>query len=144
MLMLCTLIVGCEQPAPDFLDTDGNGIYLAELNKKFLVVNYWATWCGPCIKEIPELNELGVQQATSLNLFGVNFDAPDAVVMARDIKKMKIQFPVFATPVEEKLNVLLPEVLPTTYIFGPGGAIVATLVGPQTEASILLAMGIED
>ena len=55
-------------------------------------------------------------------------------------KKMKIEFPVLAGNPAQLLGIDTPAVLPTTYILSPGGELHATLVGPQTEASILAAL----
>jgi thiol-disulfide isomerase/thioredoxin len=138
LILALTLLVGCSQP--DFYDIDGNGISLAKLQEKALVVNYWATWCGPCIKEIPELNELAATHAAELTVVGVNFDQPAGEEQKKQAEKMKIEFPVIAGEPAGQLGVAVPEVLPTTYIFAPGGGLLATLVGPQTEASILEAI----
>ena len=134
------LLSGCGQSdviEPDFLDIHGNGIVLSELHEKALVVNYWATWCAPCIKEIPELNELGREYSDRLTLVGVNFDQPEGEEALKQSSKMKIEFPVISGNPAPLLGVAVPVVLPTTYIFAPGGELVATLVGPQTKDTIL-------
>lgn len=139
LLVLVLTMTSCSEPdmTADFHDADGNAIYLGELNKKWLVVNYWATWCGPCIAEIPELNELSIEYADKLNLLGVNFDQPDITELPAQIRKMKITFPVFATDPADALHIEIPQVLPTTFIFAPGGELVKTFTGPQTMQSLL-------
>ena len=55
IVLLCVfLVASCNQPA-DFYDTNGKGYAYSEFAGKWQVINYWATWCAPCIKEIPEL-----------------------------------------------------------------------------------------
>ena len=56
---------------------------------------------------------------------------------------MQITFPVFAANPSERLGVAMPEVLPTTLVFDPQGTLLATLVGPQTRASLLAALALE-
>ncbi len=133
-----TLLVSCSKP--DFHDADGNGIFLKDLNEKWLIVNYWATWCGPCIAEIPELNELSTEYSDRVNLLGVNFDHPPLDELPAQIRKMKIEFPVFTTEPAPLLGIEVPLVLPTTFVFAPGGKLVKTLTGPQTRQTILDAM----
>ncbi|MFT4799366.1 MAG: thiol-disulfide isomerase/thioredoxin [Candidatus Azotimanducaceae bacterium] len=151
ILMVCvSLLVGCSKPElqlelqlelqPEFVDVEGNGISLAELQSKPLIVNYWATWCAPCIKEIPELNELAEKHANEINVIGVNFDQPGPDEQLKQVRKMKIEFPVLAGEPSENLGVTIPRVLPTTYVFAAGGKLVATLVGPQTGNSLLAAL----
>ena len=129
------LLTACSQP--DFLDVEGNGIQKADLDKKWLIINYWATWCAPCRAEIPELNELSVEQKEKLNLLGVNFDQSPMSKLPQEVRQMKIEFPVFQVDPAERFGIKVPEVLPTTYIFSPGGQLVKTLVGPQTKESLL-------
>lgn len=135
---ICFLLLvlgGCAKP--DFTTVEGQSLQLADLQKKPLIVNYWATWCAPCIKEIPELNELAIEHADSLNLVGVNFDQPEGDEAIKQKQKMKISFPVIAGNPAEKLGISIPEVLPTTYVFAAGGELKATLVGPQTGEDLL-------
>lgn len=124
----------------DFVDAEGKGYALSDLQGKYLFVNYWATWCAPCIKEIPELNKLSVEHRDKLAIFGVDFDQVEGAELTKEISKMKIEFPIFATEPSKLLGVKVPEVLPTTYVFDREGNLKATLVGPQTEETLLLQM----
>ena len=121
----------------DFVDADGNGYSLANLHGKYIFVNYWATWCAPCIKEIPELNKLNKEHADDLIILGVDFDQVEGEELKKEIAKMNITFPVFAREPSKLLGVKIPQVLPTTYVFDREGKLKARLVGPQTEASLL-------
>jgi thiol-disulfide isomerase/thioredoxin len=134
------LLASCQQP--DFLDTRGNGHRYADLEGKWLIVNYWATWCGPCIKEIPELNKIAEEYEDRVNVFGVNFDQPDAGEMQAQVKKMRIEFPVFAIDPAAELGITRPDVLPTTFVFSADGSLHTTLIGPQTEDSVLAVLDI--
>ena len=135
MTFTMLLLISCQQP--DFLDTQGHGYRYADLEGKWLIVNYWATWCGPCIKEIPELNKIAAEHQDHMHVFGVNFDEPDAEEMQAQVEKMKIEFPVYAIDPAVELGIAKPDVLPTTFVFSADGNLHATLIGPQTEDSLL-------
>ncbi len=152
-LTLLTLLVGCDAgsqsegqsetqsqiskaPVADFYDTNGNGYDYDDFHGQWLVVNYWATWCAPCIKEIPELIHLG-EQHDDITVLGVNFDAPEPEEMAKQIEKMKITFPVYAEDPTMALGIDMPQVLPTTVLINPEGEVTDVLIGPQTEDSLL-------
>ncbi len=137
-LALVLLISSCQKP--DFLDTTGAGHRYADMRGKWMVVNYWATWCAPCIKEIPELNKLAHENKDRLVVLGVNFDQPEGEEMLKQVARMKIEFPVYAINPASVLGIQTPEVLPTTFVFDPEGNLHATLVGPQTEETLLEAL----
>lgn len=138
-LTVMLLCAGCAQP-PDFVDAQGQGHRYDTLDGKWIVVNYWATWCGPCIAEIKELNELNHQRA-DLVVFGVNYDGEQGEVLTRQIAKMGIDFPVFTGDPPARYQFDYPAVLPTTYIVAPDGSLAATFVGPQTMATFDTAAG---
>lgn len=138
VILLIALAAGCQEP--DFRDAEGKGHDLEEFQGKWLFVNYWATWCAPCIKEIPELNELSKEYADELVVYGVNFDATTGDELNRQIDRMKIEFPVFDEDPHAWLGVERPQVLPTTFVFSPEGEHVETLVGAQTEETLLAVM----
>ena len=139
LLFLSLLMLGsCNQPT-DFLDTDGNAYRYSEMKGKWQVVNYWATWCAPCIREIPELIRLNENNENVL-VFGVNFDEPEESKVKKEIEKMGITFPVYQMDPYVKLGIARPKVLPTTILVNPAGNVSDVLVGPQTEASLLSLM----
>ncbi len=143
-LVVISLFVLCAcNESTDFTDTDGNGYRYSDFQGKWQVINYWATWCAPCIHEIPELISLDENNA-NVSVFGVNFDAPEGEEIARQIEKMGITFPVYQEDPHVRLGIQMPEVLPTTVLINPEGSIADVLIGPQTEASLLSAMGLTE
>ena len=98
------------------------------------VINYWAIWCKPCREEIPELNQLN--QIENVVVLGVNFDGKVGEALVSDADELGITFDIIDDPASS-LNIARPSVLPTTVVLSPEGALVATLVGPQTAESIM-------
>ncbi len=137
LLVGAWLLAGCTQP--DFHDTEGNGYRYEDFRGSYLVINYWATWCAPCIEEIPELIALG-KNHDDIVVLGVNFDAPPPAEAAGQIARMKITFPVYREDPGRVLGFERPQVLPTTIVIGPDGRLKSTLVGPQTEETLIEAI----
>ncbi|MDH5736788.1 MAG: TlpA family protein disulfide reductase [Gammaproteobacteria bacterium] len=136
-LLIILMLSGCEGQTPDFYDAAGEGYTYAQLREKWLIVNYWATWCAPCIKEIPEFNQLARDRA-DIQIFGVNFDGAREQMLDNQIQKMGISFPVFAEDPAKKLGLRRPDVLPTTFLIPPGENMrVIMLVGPQDRNTLL-------
>ena len=104
---------------------------------KWLVLNYWAEWCAPCIKEIPELNALDSDYSADLDVVAVNFDHIEGQALTDLAARMKISFDVLEKDPADILRLSRPASLPTTYIFGRDGKLHAKLVGPQTIETIL-------
>ncbi len=111
---------------------------LLALRGQWVVINYWAQWCGPCIKEIPELNELH-QRYSKVTVLGVNYDGASGKALTRQSSELGVAFPQLPGDPAALLNTHRPTVLPTTLILDPAGDLVATLAGPQTVASLAQA-----
>ena len=135
ILLIYLSLVSCDRSESDdsYLKQAPNVV----LTGKWIVINYWATWCGPCREEIPELNRLSREQPESLKVFGVNFEPVSADEMEENINEMGILFPVFPEDPYEQFGYERPLVLPTTIVISPEGSIHAELVGPQTRDSII-------
>lgn len=154
---LLLLVGACEQgPVTRVSTTTGAEVDLS--GPEWLVVNYWAEWCGPCRHEIPELNELdgsiavvgpaaesqpvdaanlvGVE-GLPVSVLGVNYDGLVDEKLAQVSERMGISFAVLAADPRERWGQPIPTVLPSTYLIAPGGEFVETLVGPQTRAGII-------
>lgn len=97
-------------------------------------INYWAEWCKPCIKEVPELNAL--HREDGYQVLGVNFDGAQGEELSRQIQGLGIEFPTLAEDPATQLGTERPAVLPTTLVLAPGGKVHRVLVGPQTIESL--------
>ncbi|MDA0693070.1 MAG: TlpA disulfide reductase family protein [Proteobacteria bacterium] len=103
---------------------------------QWVVVNYWAEWCKPCIKEIPELNDLNSQNA-DVTVLGVNFDGAVGDELARQLDELKVAFETLPYDPSAELGIERPRALPTTVIISPEGDLKEVLIGPQTQESLL-------
>lgn len=131
---------GAAYPLPDLSGTPHT---LATWAGKLLVVNFWATWCPPCLKEIPDFVLLQRDLAAKgLQFVGIALDDADAV---RDFAaRLNVNYPLLVG--EEPVMALMREFgnthggLPFTVVFGPTGKILHTRQGewPRVEAEAVL------
>jgi peroxiredoxin len=116
------------------------GIDLAELRGKPALVDFFASWCGPCAEEAPTLRKLSAALGDRANVVAVDWD--DAGGAARAfVRKHGWTFPVLADPsgsVGESYGVNIG--LPTSFVLDPEGRIVTTFRGPQSEATLRRAL----
>lgn len=111
-----------------------------DTDQKWRIVNYWSEWCVPCRKEIPVLNELNAQLASTesnVTVVGVDFDENPRDEALAIALRMGIKFPTLTIDVIRQMQLTAPNVLPTTYILSPDNQVVAKMIGEQTEASLL-------
>ncbi|WP_279247532.1 TlpA disulfide reductase family protein [Candidatus Marimicrobium litorale] len=131
-ILLLTLLTACadkgEAPAPE----------LDELRGQWVVINYWAQWCKPCIEEIPELNALNEAYDT-VTVLGVNYDGATGADLDNQTRSLGVAFPTLKHDPSGQLGIPRPVALPTTLIVSPRGELKETLLGPQTLGSLSLA-----
>ena len=111
---------------------------VSDFKGQWIVINYWAKWCKPCLKEIPELNEFD-RKFDNVTVLGVNYDGATGDDLSQQIRDFSIEFPVLSNDPATQLGTRRPSVLPTTLILNPQGELTATLVGPQTVLSLARA-----
>ena len=127
--LLCLLVIlGCQKN--DIEVFNGANTNLANLNGNWVVINYWADWCAPCIKEIPELNEF--YKNKDINLIAIAIDEITDVIKFQD--EIPIQYPSFIA--DELEGVTLAKklgnergVLPFTVIIQPDGLVKKSFYG---------------
>ena len=126
----------------DFVTLEGDKYRWKELQGKWVVVNYFAEWCAPCLKEIPELNKFAAfaKQKNNLALFGVSFDALAPAEMIEIQKKYQIEFDLIDSREPKMLNAR-PQNLPATYIISPQGEVIKRLLGEQSNESLQQMIG---
>jgi thiol-disulfide isomerase/thioredoxin len=116
---------------------EGKGVFLDDLKGKWIVFNYWADWCPPCIKEIPELNNLQSNFSKDLRVFLINFDMLEGEELKQQLEKFNVQVDSLLTDPSIIYDWIIPENLPVTFIVNKNGELEHTLVGPQTEEEII-------
>ena len=138
IFLVSFMLVSCssEQSANDSFRLTNNSSVDIESPGKILVINYWATWCSPCRKEIPELNELEHQLSNRLDVIGVNYDGVVGEQLLQEMQKLGIEFDnLYADP--RSIWSLEPvTVLPETLIINSRGELIHRLLGPQTKSSL--------
>ena len=119
------------------IDQNGQKVAADRLDGKWLVLNYWAEWCGPCRTEIPELNQLADQlKEKKIGVFGVNFDSVQGEELKGASEKLGIKFTVLAQDPAELFDLPRSEALPVTYIIDNKGKVREQLMGEQTAAGV--------
>ena len=128
------ILISCAKP--DLVTSDNKKIFLDELYGKWVIINYWADWCPPCIKEIPELNKLNAKYSDELNVFLFNFDRLEGEELKNQLKKIDAKVPSLITDPQSIYNFTIPESLPVTFVINKKGELSNILQGPQTLEEI--------
>ena len=129
------LILGsCSEP--DYRLVDGSSGKLDDFLGRWLIVNYWADWCPPCIKEMPELENFYNDNEDRALVLTYNFDRLEGEELQSQIIRFKVNVPSILTDPGILFGWEAPPSLPATYIINPEGILIHTLIGPQTQESL--------
>ncbi len=111
--------------APAFkLDTlDGKPISLADAHGKVILLNFWATWCGPCRAEIPDLIELQNKYKDHLQIIGLTVDDDDPAEIKKVVEKTGINYPVAMASDEIRMKYGGIAALPTSFMLDSEGRV---------------------
>lgn len=139
--LFCWTLSTVSYSSPVILsDIQGQKIPFTSLKGKWVLINYWASWCQPCLNEIKELNHFYKQNKDKIALFAVNFDLLPLQNQMALIRKYKINYPSLRTDPSEALNLGDIQGVPATFVFDPEGNLHTTLYGEQTMASLKRAI----
>ncbi len=137
-------------PAPDFNLTglDGKPVTLAGYKDKAILLNFWATWCGPCRAEIPDLVELQNKYRDHLQIIGLVVDDDDRDAIKKFVAEFAINYPVALVTNDLRLQYGGIPALPTSFVLNAAGRIVQKHEGLrdpllyETEIRALLGLPI--
>jgi len=115
-------------------DLDGRTISAASLRGRVAVINFWATWCGPCRAEIPDLVALQAKYKDSLQIVGISQDEAPAEVVRKFATDRNVNYPIamMTADLEQRFPGIVA--LPTSYILDREGRIVQKHVGMLTAS----------
>lgn len=117
-------------------DMNGQKISFADLKGKWVFINYWASWCQPCLDEISELNRFYETRKDKVALFAVNYDALPLAEQMKLIKQYSISYPSLRYNPGRALHLGDLRGVPATFVFNPAGEWSDTLYGGQTLATL--------
>lgn len=118
-------------------DMTGNLHVLGQYQGKWLVINYWATWCPPCLEEMPDLvNLYDARKHKDLMVIGIAFEYASAKAVATFVDDMLVSYPIVLGDAAIAKQLGNAEVMPTTFIYNPAGKLVKIKRGLISRATI--------
>ena len=131
-----------DAPKPEFptlaVETfDGGRFDLGEHKGRWVVVNFWATWCNPCLKEIPDLIALDAARE-DVDVVGLAYEEIERADMEAFLAKRPIPYPMAVLDVySPPADFDTPRGLPMTYLISPDGRVARKYLGPVTSEALL-------
>ncbi len=138
LLATCLLAITFNASASEFVfkDMQGKVQRLSDYNGKWVLVNFWATWCPPCLEEIPDLVEMyNARKATDFVIVGVAMSSSRDSVLSF-AKQMEISYPIVMGDDRIAAQIGRIDALPTSYLYDPSGKLVSYQAGMVTREAI--------
>jgi len=138
MFVIVSLFVGLNPLKAEEIDLvlpnlQSKLVKASDYKGKWIIVNYWATWCPPCLEEIPELNAFHKKHSsTDAVVLGVNIEKDDIDYVKKFAKNFKIVYPILIANDTVSSPYGHLQALPTTFILDKSGEVVETIVGAVT------------
>jgi thiol-disulfide isomerase/thioredoxin len=139
LLAACFLLFSLGAASNEFTleDIQGKTHHLADYRGKWVLVNFWATWCAPCLDEIPELISLhDAHQNKDLLVIGIAMDSGSRKKVADFVGAHGMSYPVVMGDRKITAQIGAVDVLPVSYLYNPKGEQVSYQAGELTRASV--------
>ncbi len=119
----------------ELMDTNGKIFTEKNTKGKYLVVNFWASWCTPCLKEIPAFVEFYKENSDHVEILGLDFEPVNLEVIDQFVERFSINYPIILyTHINDSEYTKFGEIvgMPTTLIYNPEGELLQTFMGEIT------------
>lgn len=131
LLLLCSYQLGATAPDFTLKALDGSNLRLAEQKGDIMLINFWASWCGPCIQEMPALDKLAQKyQPMGVQVWGVNVENDSSAAKAY-LNKVQVAFPILFDTENTVSKAYQVDAMPTTVILDKDGKVRAVHRGYQ-------------
>lgn len=125
-----------EMPSLRVTTLDGKPYDLADHRDNWVVVNFWATWCAPCLEEMPELSALDAMRE-HVEVIGLAYEDIKPAELRTFLEKHPVVYPIAVVDVyDPPADFATPRGLPMTYLIAPGGKVAKRFLGPVTANEI--------
>jgi len=132
-----------QQPTLKLTTLDGKPYDLASQRGHWMIINFWATWCVPCIKEMPDISKF-VAAHKNVSAIGLAYDDSDPAEIKAFIDKHPVVYPIAQVTLDKPLKDFdEPRGLPTTYVIDPEGKVAKLIVGPVNAAALGAVIGVK-
>lgn len=130
-----------KRPALTVTTLSGRPFHLKAQRGKWVIVNYWATWCGPCIKELPALSAF-VASHPDVTAIGLAYEDKPVSKIHAFLSKHPVHYPIARiNPLHPPKGIAMPRVLPTTFLVAPNGKLARKFIGPLNLHKLAAAIG---
>lgn len=144
LLPTAVLAETAKQPELKLETIDGKTFDLASHRGQWVIINFWATWCAPCIAEMPELSAF-IKARKDVDGIGLAFEDTDRQEILDFLKKNPVDYPVAQVDVDAPpADFDVPRGLPTTYLIAPNGRVAKQFLGPVKDKDLELAIAAAD
>lgn len=143
ILATALLLIGCDQKPKILVDLNGKPVNLQDYHGKWVVINYWASWCKHCLKELPALNKFYETHREKAIVLGVNYDHLPSEQLKTLVQRLNIKFPVLAVDPAQELGFGSIDAIPIIYLITPTGKILQPIIGEQAIPSLQAITGLK-
>jgi cytochrome c biogenesis protein CcmG, thiol:disulfide interchange protein DsbE len=137
--------IGSQAPDFELAELEGQSVHLSDLRGRPVLINFWATWCIPCVTEMPLIQSAYADSQGGFTVLGVNADEPVGDVQAF-LAKMDLTFDILLDPGGKVQSLYRLRGFPTSYFLDKDGVIRAIQIGQLSQSQLkryLVQVGVQ-
>jgi thiol-disulfide isomerase/thioredoxin len=143
LAMVAPAFAAAPNPQLSVKTLDGSTFDLAAQHGKWVIVNFWATWCSPCLKELPDISAYVAAHKDKVAAIGMDFEDAEPADIEKFLAAHPLSFPVSMVDVDDPPKDFgAPRGLPNTYVIAPDGHLAKTFLGPIQTRDLQEVTGI--